>query len=293
MVQLHLESNQSLQRWIEIRSNSSVCSDGSIQNTEQIRSNFCDEWKPISVSLDSVCEFVYGWLSKTVDQSKFELAEYSPLSVDWRIEHIQIGAHKGAEQILSGAVTSRAQLFDLICAFVDDAGIQIPPFELTDLAPTARLRPLKRIRAFDLTGQVRVVCVDVSSAPNGHAGHVGSDVKGDEIIVDEWFIVRDQHVLWKSYDLETVAALLDLIYQRGKSKPMMHSRLFSELMNSMWGAITITPEMLIRFAETGKFTIEKCGAGTRTSSRSRSGPEHSLSHLRSATQALPFDPWDF
>lgn len=253
-VQLHLETDQGC--WIELRSTG---------ESEQICSNVCKDWKPIIVCLDSVCESIYGWLSKSVDKSQFELVEHA-FVVNWCIEHTHNDETKA---FLSGTMKSRAQLFDLICAFLEDASFQLGSF-------SGNL-PLSRVKAFDLTAEVRVVCV-INETDEGN------DSEGEkDWILYQWFILKHQQIIWQSYETDIMAVLLDLIYQRGE----LTSNIYPDALIRQWGAIAITPEVLIHFAKTGHFSLCNCiQSGTSVHNSS-----HSLSHLR-ITKPNTYGPWD-
>jgi hypothetical protein len=112
---------------------------------------------------------------------------------------------------LSGTLKTRAQLFDLICAFLEDAsgGFQESPFTPKDSIAKVP------IKTFGLTSEVTVACHDIRCDLDPK-----EVAPGDIEIPFEWHIMHGSRVVWKSNDTDIVAALLDLIYQRGKGKRM-------------------------------------------------------------------------
>jgi hypothetical protein len=307
MVALHLSCNQA---WIHIRSSAA-------DHSNQIRSNVCDDWNVLTISVDSVCHLVHAWLTQT-DTSKFEMVEYEFKPVNWRIEHTasesddtdkgehesniafdkkteeEVNADKArapelsnnegkelnadqeatrapipesnveSKRFLIGVLISQAQLFDLICAFLEDAYIQTLPY--TASVPITK----KNTKLFYLTREVQVVCLASDS-------------------VNEWYIMNNDEPVWKTCDDVIAAALLDLIYQRGnvelitwQNQPLKR---YPKVLNKNWGEIAIGPEMLRHYAETGKFGLHGLPEGENNF------VNHSLSHLR--TEKAKYDPGDF
>jgi hypothetical protein len=275
MVQLSLQSDQG---WIKMRSTET--------DLVMFRSNVCEDWKLATPKVypDSICEHALRWLSKSVDRSSFVLEHYDMNPVDWRIEHYlegvegEDGTTLDPDAFLSGTLKTRAQLFDLICAFLEDGsgGFQnIPCSANKSIAP---------IKTFGLTSEVTVACHDIRCDVDP------KDVApGDVEIPFEWHIMHGSRVVWKSNDTDIVAALLDLIYQRGKGK-RMKPHPFMPVWLDRWGDIEITEQMLLYFAETGKFSSDPLNARKKRFGFCKN--DHSLSHLRFTKNPLPNDPWD-
>jgi len=271
MVQLSLESDQG---WIKMRSTES--------DLMLVRSNVCEDWKLASPKVypDSICEHALRWLSKSVDRSVFVLEHYDMNPIDWRIEHYVEGEDgtTDPDAFLSGTLKTRAQLFDLICAFLEDGsgGFQN--------IPTKNSIAIVPIKTFDLTSEVTVACHDIRCDVDP------KDVAlGDVEIPFEWHIIHGGRVVWKSNDTDIVAALLDLIYQRGKGK-RMKPHPFIPVTLDRWGGIEITEAMLLFFAESGKFSSDHLN--TRKRRFGFCNNDHLLSHLRYTKNPLPDDPWD-
>jgi hypothetical protein len=306
MVDLHLSRDQV---WIHIRSSNRL---------NQIRSNVCHDWNALSISVDSVCHLVYGWLTQ-IDTSRFEVVENEFQPVKWRIEHTASGSddtdkgdrdsnidEKSEEEVdagktrapelsnneiakegkelhgvnadqeatpepiseskifLIGVLISQPQLFDLICAFLEDADIQTLPY--TASVPITK----KNTKRFYLTREVQVVCLASKTA-------------------FEWYIMNNDEPVWKTCDDVIAAALLDLIYQRGnvelitwQNQPLKR---YPKVLNKYWGEIAIGPKMLRHYAETGKFGLHGLPE------MGNNFVEHSLSYLR--TEIIKYDPRDF
>jgi hypothetical protein len=272
MVQLSLQSDQG---WIKMRSTDT--------DLVMFRSNVCEDWKLASPKVypDSVCELALRWLSKSVDRSSFVLEHYDMNPVDWRIEHYlegEDGTTVDPNAFLSGTALTRAQLFDLICAFLEDGSGGFQSFAAKDSIATVP------IKTFGLTSEVTVACHDIRCEVDP------KDVApGDVEIPFEWHIFRGQKLVWKSNDTDIVAALLDLIYQRGKGK-RMKPHPFMPVTLDRWGDIEITEQMLLYFAETG--TISRDPLNARKKRFGFCNNDHSLSHLRFTKNPLPHDAWD-
>ncbi len=169
-----------------------------------------------------------------------------------------------SKRFLIGVVISQAQLFDLICAFLEDAYMQTLPY--TASVPITK----KNTKRFYLTREVQVVCLASDS-------------------VNEWYIMNNYEPVWKTCDDVIAAALLDLIYQRGnvelitwQNQPLKR---YPKVLNKFWGEIAIGPEMLRHYSETGNFGLHSLPEGENNF------VNHSLSHLR--TEKAKYDPGDF
>jgi hypothetical protein len=295
MIQLELVAENG---WINI------CSSN---NSEQIMSNACKDWQKITISVSSVCELVAGWLSPSVDKSKFEISEYEFKQIKWKIVHSghskdeidgkpEETSKEEAKEVnrnnielendgkasakadfemknafLSGILTSRAQLFDLIFAFMEDVRIQKIPYTV------AKTTKFEQVKQFYLTPEICVVCI----VYDGEFANTKQTV--------EWFILNCEQVVWKSLETESVATLLDLIYQRGNCELIQQQKVYPNILNKFRGEISIVPEILDHFARTGIFDInvrmevncKKCN------------PEQYFSQLQSKTsQPLKNDSWD-
>ena len=303
MVDLHLVCDQV---WIHIRSSNRL---------NQIRSNVCHDWNALSISVDSVCHLVYGWLTQ-IDTSRFEIVEYEFKPVKWRIEHTASESYdtdkgdrdskideKSEEEVVAGTelsnndraeegeelngvnadqestpgpaseskrfligiLISQAQLFDLICAFLEDADIQTLPY--TASVPITK----ENTKHFYLTRDVQVICI---ASKTGY----------------EWYIMNNDEPVWKTCDDVIAAALFDLIYQRGNVELITWQneqlKRYPKVLNKYWGEIAIGPKMLRHYAETGKF-----GLHSQLETEINFFVDHSLSHLR--TEKIKYDPRDF
>jgi len=281
----------------------------------QIRSNVCHDWNALTISVDSICHLVYGWLTQ-IDTSRFEVVEYEFKPVKWRIEHTASGSddtdkgdrdsnidEKSEEEVdagtelskndraegdkelngvnadqeatpepiseskrfLIGILISQAQLFDLVCAFLEDADIQTLPY--TASVPITK----KNTKHFYLTRDVQVICI---ASKTGY----------------EWYIMNNDEPVWKTCDDVIAAALLDLIYQRGNVELITWQneqlKRYPKVLNKYWGEIAIGPKMLRHYAETGKF-----GLHSQPETEINFFVDHSLSYLR--TEKIKYDPWDF
>ena len=296
MIQLELVAENG---WINI------CSSN---NSEQIRSNACNDWQQITISVSCVCELVTAWLLPSVDKSKFEIAEYEFKQIKWKIVHSrqskdgidgkreETSTKEAKEEngnnvelendgkasakaelfemknaFLSGILTSRAQLFDLIFAFMEDVRIQKIPYTV------AKTTTFEQVKQFYLTPEICVVCIV-------YDGEFANTKQ-----TNEWFILNCEQVVWKSLGTESVATLLDLIYQRGNCELIQQQKVYPNILNKFRGEFSIVPEILDHFARTGIFDInvrmevncKKCNL------------EQYFSQLQSKTsQPLKNDSWD-
>ena len=169
-----------------------------------------------------------------------------------------------SKRFLIGVLISQAQLFDLICAFLDDAPIQTLPYT------TSESITIHNTKRFYLTREVQVVCLASET-------------------VYEWYIMNNDEPVWKTYDDVIAAALLDLIYQRGNVELItwqnQQLKRYPKILNKYWGEIAIGPEMLRHYSDTGKFGLHSLPE------RENNFVKHSLSYLR--TDQIKYDPRDF
>ncbi len=294
MVHLHLSCDQA---WIHIRSSghlkqirSNVCHDWNTLTisvdsvchlvhtwlTQMDKSKFEmveHEFKPVKWRIEhtaSESDDTDKGIGKKTDADKARAPELlnnegKELNADQEATRAPIQeSNVESKRFLLGVLISQAQLFDLICAFLEDAYIQALPY--TAFVPITK----KNTKRFYLTREVQVVCLASKTAY-------------------EWYIMNNDEPVWKTCDDVIAAALLDLIYQRGnvelitwQNQPLKR---YPKVLNKYWGEIAIGPEMLRHYSETGNFGLHGLPEGENNF------VNHSLSHLR--TEKAKYDPGDF